>query len=151
MSTEATRNASLADMDGDGDLDLVFANVVFAGGDPQARLLRNVGGGRFEDVTDRALPPGVSGFIDLEFADVDSDGDPDLVGVAFPASPVGLWLNDGRGTFVRAPAGVMPTTVVQGIEVEVGDVNGDGRRDVYVATFIESQDQLLLNRPPTGG
>lgn len=144
---EATRNASLADIDGDGDLDLVFANVIFAGGDPQARLLRNVGGGRFEDMTSMFLPPGVQGYIDLEFADIDSDGDPDLLGTSFPAAALGLFLNDGRGVFTRAPASVFPSpVVVQGVEVEVGDVNGDRRRDVYVATFIESADVLLLNR-----
>ena len=147
-TTEATRNASLADMDGDGDLDLVFANVIFAGGDPQARLLRNLGGGRFEDVTITQLPSAVQGHIDLEFADIDSDGDPDLLGTSFPAAAIGLYLNNGRGTFVRAPSLTFPTPiVVQGVEVEVGDVDGDRRRDVYVATFIESGDVLLLNRP----
>ncbi|MCE2901575.1 MAG: FG-GAP repeat domain-containing protein [Gemmatimonas sp.] len=146
-TTEATRNASLADMDGDGDLDLVFANVIFAGGDPQARLLRNAGGGRFEDVTSAQLPPGVQHCIDLEFADIDRDGDSDLLGTSFPAAAVGLYLNDGRGRFTRAPAAIFPEpVVVQGVEVEVGDVNGDGHRDLYVATFIESADVLLLNR-----
>lgn len=148
VATEATRNVSLADVDGDGDLDVVFANVIFAGGDPQPRLLRNVGGGRLEDATDTALPPGATGFIDLEFGDVDGDGDQDLVGTSFPSSLVGLLLNDGRGRFTRAPAGVVPmSAVVQGVEVEIGDVNGDGRRDIYIATFIESSDLLLLNRP----
>jgi hypothetical protein len=148
MTTEATRNASLADMDGDGDLDLVFANVIFAGGDPQARLLRNMGGGRFEDVTAMQLPSGVQGHMDLEFADIDSDGDADLLGTSFPAAAVGLYLNDGRGVFAHAPPATFPTpVVVQGVEVEVGDVDGDRRRDLYIATFIESADVLLLNRP----
>ncbi len=147
-TTEATRNASLADMDGDGDLDLVFANVIFAGGDPQARLLRNMGGGRFEDVTATQLPVAVRHHIDLEFADIDGDGDADLLGTSFPAAAIAVYLNDGRGIFARAPASTFPAAiVVQGVEVEVGDVNGDRRRDLYVATFIESADVLLLNTP----
>jgi hypothetical protein len=145
---EATRNVSLADIDADGDLDMAFANVIFAGGNPRPRLLRNVGGGRFEDITDPSVPASASGFIDFEFGDVDSDGDPDLVGTSFPINTLGLYLNDGRGSFTAAPAGVFPAPIlVQGVEVEIGDVNGDRRRDVYVATFIESADVLLLNRP----
>ncbi|MCU0648380.1 MAG: VCBS repeat-containing protein [Gemmatimonadaceae bacterium] len=145
---EATRNVSLADIDADGDLDMAFANVIFANGNPRPRLLRNAGGGRFEDVTDPGLPASASGFIDLEFGDIDSDGDADFVGTAFPSSALSVFLNDGRGLFTAPPVGTFPTPiVVQGIEVEMGDVDGDRRRDIYVATFIESADVLVLNRP----
>ena len=50
---EETREADLGDIDGDGDLDILFANVqaFVDDADAQNRLLRNDGQGQFEDIT----------------------------------------------------------------------------------------------------
>jgi hypothetical protein len=84
-----------ADVDGDGLYDVYFINQV--GGN---QLWKNLGGGRFKDVTAQAgvgLPGriGVTG----SFADVDDDGDQDLFVTTVRHGNV-LFQNDGRGRFV---------------------------------------------------
>lgn len=63
-----------ADLNGDSRLDLFFVSQL-----GRNELWRNLGGGRFEDVTDEA-GVGLEGnvFATASFADIDNDGDPDL-------------------------------------------------------------------------
>src|SRR5215471_18596234 len=65
---------AIADVDGDGLLDIYFVNQV--GGN---QLWRNLGGGRFENITESAgvaVPDKIS--VSASFADIDNDGDQDL-------------------------------------------------------------------------
>ena len=64
---------ALADIDGDGDLDLLVSML----GGPGATLL-NDGTGRFEDVTSESGLASSFGSTTMTLADVDSDGDLDL-------------------------------------------------------------------------
>ena len=59
-------------MDGDGLLDLYVANV-----GPNV-LYRNLGGGRFEDITETAGAAGSEFGVAASFLDIDGDGDQDL-------------------------------------------------------------------------
>jgi hypothetical protein len=130
---------ALGDVDRDGLPDLFFAGV--AG---QSALYRNLGGWRFEDVTQVAGPHlgGVTAR-GAAFADVDGDGDLDLV-VTVHGARNRLFLNDGAGAFVeRADAG---------FEVEAGsttptlaDADGDGDLDLYVANYKTRQADDLFS------
>ena len=85
---------AVADVDKDGRLDLYFTNQTGPNG-----LYRNLGGGRFEDVTARAgvgLPDRIS--VTASFADIDNDGDPDLYVTTVRHGNV-LFENDGSGRF----------------------------------------------------
>ena len=85
---------AVADVDGDGRLDVYFVSQV--GGNA---LCRNVGGGRFEDITREAgvaLADRVG--VTASFADTDNDGDPDLYVTTVRHGNV-LFENDGRGRF----------------------------------------------------
>ena len=145
QTREATRNADLGDVDGDGDLDLLFANVSFGGGDPQGRLLLNDGRGVFSDVTSARLAGMVVGAIDADLVDLDGDGDLDMVTAPFPAGPYRVYLHDGRGSFADATARFFPPALIgQGLEIEAADFDGDRRLDLYLANFVESPDMLLL-------
>ena len=78
----------------------------YAGETPRSRLLRNDGGGRFVDVTDRSRIAVGSWGMGAIAGDVDGDGDLDLFVTAF--GPDQLFRNDGDGGFtdVTAAAGV---------------------------------------------
>jgi len=91
---------AVADIDGDERLDIYFVNQV--GGN---ELWRNLGGGKFENITERA-GVFVSDRIGVSaaFADIDNDGDPDLFVTALRKGNV-LFENLGEGRFRNITAG----------------------------------------------
>ncbi len=125
-TSRRTRAVASVDIDGDGDLDLVFGNDW----DP-ATLFRNDGPAGFVDVTTTQLPGAAANAFDLVAADVDGDGDSDLVFVvfAYQAQSSTLFVNDGAGTFVDATAGRLPATM-SGWHVHALDYDGDGDLDL---------------------
>ncbi|MCE9583495.1 MAG: FG-GAP-like repeat-containing protein [Planctomycetes bacterium] len=94
---------AVADVDKDSRLDLFFVNQL-----GQSELWKNLGGGRFEDMTaasgiDQHGRTGVA----AAFADIDNDGDPDLFMTTVRGGNL-LFENDGLGHFtdIAAKAGV---------------------------------------------
>ena len=90
----------IADVDGDGLHDVYFINQV--GGN---QLWRNLGGGRFEDVTAAAgiaLVDPIS--VTASFADIDNDGDPDLYVTTVREGPFPGRQRAGVDTGDRRPA-----------------------------------------------
>ena len=84
----------VADVDGDDRLDIYFVSQVGPNG-----LWRNLGGGRFEDITESAgvaLAEPIK--ISASFADIDNDGDPDLYCTSVRNGNF-LFENDGKGKF----------------------------------------------------
>ena len=69
-----TRAVALGDVDGDGDLDLVFGNF-----GEQTRLYVNDGRGKFTDATASRLPKVKLNTWGVALGDVDGDGDLDLI------------------------------------------------------------------------
>ena len=87
---------SVGDFDGDGLDDFYIAQP---DGLPN-RLFRNARDGTFEDVTETAGLPVLDRTSQSLFADIDNDGDQDLILLA-RTGPL-LFVNDGKGRFTRA-------------------------------------------------
>lgn len=89
----AAQSLAAADFDGDARMDLAGA------GDNAAYvcLLRGRGDGTFDPP--RQLPSLGQGAAWIEAADLDRDGDPDLVVVHLSSSDLAVYLNDGEGRF----------------------------------------------------
>jgi hypothetical protein len=120
---------AVADVDGDGLLDIYFPNQI--GGN---QLWRNQGGGRFENLTAAAgvsVPGKVS--VAAAFADLDNDGDPDLIVTTVRAGNV-LFENVGGGKFrdITATAGMESQFHSSGIVVF--DFNKDGLLDILITS-----------------
>lgn len=145
-----TREADTADVDGDGDLDIILGNVSFSTSrSPQNLLLLNDGSGVFVDSTATNLASLVnqSNSFTIRFFDIDSDGDADILS---PQNQLGqggdieVWLNDGSGLFTSATSSPF-TTPPNGstFDIEVIDVNADGRDDLYFC-HRSGTDQLYI-------
>jgi len=143
------RKVTPADVDGDGDLDLYFSHVGWQGRAPQDRLYINDGHGTFSDGTAERIPAESDLTLDSAFADLDGDGDLDLV--QGNGGVVRLFLNDGQGRFSDVTEQAFAAPITGGsIAVEVADFNGDGRPDIYIGQLSvgggpPAQDHLLLN------
>lgn len=144
---EETREVELADIDGDGDLDIYFSNVrIFeSGADPQDRLLVNNGQGVFSDVTSSQLPQKTTNTFDTDFLDIDGDGDLDIITGNFNGG-VQVFLNNGAGTFTDDTENWMPEDFnPRVVDFEIADYNGDQLPDIYIAVF-DGPDALLLRK-----
>lgn len=138
-----TFDMAVGDVDGDGDLDLVYATG-------EVLLLLNDGTGVFRDASGQ-LPgsarwPATQFACALALSDLDGDSDLDLlcaVGGGYFAEQNTLYLNDGTGNFVDATPWAMPASSDETYALAVGDVDGDGDPDVLFGN--SDQDRLLLN------
>lgn len=129
-------DVTLGDVDGNGTLDLVVANHR-----APDQLLLNNGLGVFSDVTASQLPGETRDSFDAELADVDDDGDLDLL-IAAGITPLRLWLNNGSGIFAEVTDTHLPTFSAYGLRVAVGDVDDDTHADLILGTA--GQDRTLL-------
>lgn len=131
-----------ADVDGDGRLDLYFTTQVGSN-----ELWRNVGDGRFENMTANVgLEDRVS--VTASFADVDNDGDPDLYVTTVKDGNV-LFLNDGSGGFVDASEGSGVDYVGHSSGSVFFDYDRDGLLDLFLVNVgIYTSDRRI---PVTNG
>jgi hypothetical protein len=118
---------AVADVDGDGLLDIYFVSQL--GGN---ELWRNLGNGRFENITDKAgVALGDRVGAAASFADFDNDGDPDLFVTTVRGGNV-LFENLGGGRFrdITQQAGVGYVGHSSG--AVFFDFDNDGLLDLFV-------------------
>jgi hypothetical protein len=188
---QTSTGAVFADIDGDGDLDLLVTSM----GGPNACFL-NDGKGRFSNVTAAAGLVSKLGSTSMALADIDGNGTLDLYvanygvdsilrsggrisygevngkpvasgrnaarikiidGVIYElGEPHALYLNDGKGTFsplswtngvfldeTGKPLAQAPWD--QGLSVIFRDMNGDGAPDIYVCNDGWTPDRCWIN------
>ncbi len=134
----------LADLDGDGDLDIATANF----GSGNVSVLLNNGNGTF--ATAQNYTAGTNSRA-LTAADLDGDGDVDLAvanqGNANAAADVAILMNNGNGTFAAPASTGTGTQTPQAITS--ADLDGDGDIDLAVAKTTGNNTQgnlgIMLN------
>ena len=137
-TAEWTNKVDLADLDSDGDVDLLFAN----GGDYEApgepvrsRVFLNAGDATFTEATSRVLG-GVRTFTRvLKAADVDGDGHQDLLMGTTYQTRSRLFLAEKRGLWREATLSNLPARRLSVGDLEPGDVDGDGDLDLVLADW----------------
>jgi hypothetical protein len=163
--------AAFIDYDRDGRLDLFVSNYCVWDpareplcGDPAApdychprqyeglpnSLFHNEGEGTFKDVS---VPSGIRAHVGkgmgIAPADFDDDGFPDLF-VANDTTPSFLFLNNRNGTFTeaafeRAVAFGERAEAVSGMGADAGDVDNDGRPDIFETALANESFPLFKN------
>lgn len=131
----------LADIDGDGSVDLII-NGENDADNLQTILYRNNGNAEF---TEDASAPFTDIFRGVcRFCDVDNDGDPDLVMTgrdAGGAEITTLYINDGTGTF--SDAGVALTAVDLSF-AGFADIDNDGDMDMLICGYSATEKESIL-------
>ncbi|HMJ84587.1 MAG TPA: FG-GAP-like repeat-containing protein, partial [Vicinamibacterales bacterium] len=125
------QGVSVGDVDGDGLDDLYVAQPA---GLPN-RLFRNRGDSTFEDITDQAGVGVLDDTAQSLFADVDNDGDQDLI-VATSTGPL-LFINDGKGHFTFRQDAFRFEQPLQGVltSITMADYDRDGFLDLYLCVY----------------
>jgi hypothetical protein len=114
-------------------------------------LYHNRGDGSFEDWTEQAGLMNRETFqLGAVFSDLDLDGDQDLY-VTTDTTINLLFENLGDGRFqnqsLLSGTGLSQNGMEQaGMGIDVGDVNGDGRLDLFVTNFSDDYNTLYLNQ-----
>jgi hypothetical protein len=141
---------ALLDFDDDGRLDVYLTDslTVDNASDPkaaQSALYRNLGGGRFADVTDKAGVGHPGWAMGVCTADVDADGRQDIYVTGLGRNH--LYRNNGGGAFaeIAEPAGVAGGGWSTGCGF--ADYDRDGDLDLFVSRYVN----IDLRRLPEFG
>lgn len=136
------REVAVADLDGDGRLDVVVANS----GDATLTFLAGIGNGRLRR-TAAPIPAGREP-ADVDAADIDKDGDVDLIVANHETSAITVLLNDGQARFAPATGSPFDTGARPHVHgLATGDFDGDGLIDVSVESADTKEVRVLRGGP----
>jgi hypothetical protein len=111
---------------------------------PRSALYRNLGGWKFEDVTERAGVANERWGMGLAVGDYDNDGFADIYVGNFGTSR--LYRNNGNGTFTDVAQKLGVARKGWSTGPSFGDYDVDGRLDIFVPGYVELD---LNNLPPS--
>jgi len=148
------RVIKVRDVNEDGYPDILVGTAY----NTQSRMYLGDGSGTFQDVTATHLPQMEATIGDLEFGDVDGDGDLDVVlsdwvagdPTAYQGKRAMLWLNDSAGHFTDVTSERMPD-IQAGMswDMELVDVENDYDLDILVSCK-KCESSFLLENDGTG-
>jgi enediyne biosynthesis protein E4 len=147
MKSRGQPGIALLDYDNDGDLDMFVTNGPGRGHSLYQNRLKERGRTEFVDVA------GAAGVAATEqdgtgvcYGDIDNDGDEDLY-VLGRMEQNRLFRNNANGTFsdITSSAGAAGGTIKNHTSCSMGDINGDGRLDIFVAnTFDWARREAIM-------
>jgi len=151
---ESTSCVEPADFDNDGDVELFVGTRLkpFEYGVPvNGYILDNDGHGNFTDVTAKVAPEltGIGMITDMKWADIDSDGDLDMV-IVGDWMPVKIFIND-KGLFTDKSAGYgLTNTEGWWHSIIAKDINDDGKVDFILGNNgLNSYFKASTSKPVT--
>jgi len=105
---------------------------------------------RFRDTAGVALKEWPESFaLTAKFVDLNGDGAPDLYVANDFEDTDELWINDGKGTFTRASWRSQRQLSNAAMGFDVGDIDGDGKPDLFVLDMLANDSHRLKTQMPT--
>ena len=133
-SANAVKSVVAGDLDGDGDIDVASVSYV----DDKVAWYENDGGAN-PLFTEHVVTSSVLGPISMQIADVDGDGNDDLVVAAYWDGKIAWYQNDGNPTVPIFTENIVSTSATGARDVAVADLDGDGDADIISASFSENK------------
>jgi hypothetical protein len=140
-ASDGADSVSPADIDGDGDLDVFVTSYV----DHKVAWYENLDGDGAFSATPHVLTEPAIGANSAFAADIDGDGDPDVVVASYLDDTVGWYENLG-GTGVFGPRQVLDAGAVTAAYAFAADLDGDGDLDVAAASLGDDTIRWYENR-----
>ncbi len=143
-NTDGVNCVQAADLDGDGDLDMLAAAYRYYTGGKSVRYIawyENDGSGQFGPM--RLVSSDVWAVQSIDAADLDDDGDVDVLMAASNEDKVAWFENDGSGQFGDQQVIYDRADGVQC--VHAADMDGDGDMDVLSASSTDNTIALYDN------
>jgi enediyne biosynthesis protein E4 len=104
----------------------------------------------FRDAQGKPLAEEPESFaLDAKFVDLNGDGAPDLYVTNDFEDTDQLWINDGHGNFHLADWTAQRQISNSSMGVDVADINGDGRPDIFVDDMLSNDARRLKTEIPT--
>ena len=143
-SADGANTVFAADVDGDGDLDVLSASMY----DDKIAWYENTDGlGAFG--AEQVISTSANGAFSVYAADVDGDGDVDVLSASYLDDEVAWYENtDGLGTFGAQQ--IISTNGNSVRSVYAADVDGDGDLDVLSASYTDDEISLYENTDGIG-
>jgi len=132
------------DVDRNGDLDIFTATDA---NDGRNRIYINDGKGTYTDETNSLLLQDDTSSKDAEFGDVNNDGFLDIVVVNGLGEPAGLFMNNGSGGYIDEGSVRFQGATLSYEDAEFGDIDGDGYLDIVL---IDAYETALFINDRTG-
>lgn len=126
-------SCAIGDPDGDGDLDIAFAQGDYATSQLQKTVLYFNNGGTFDTVPDWETDSLYYG-VEVAFCDIDLDGDHDL---ALGARTFGIAIFYNENGVLETTPSWQTYEIIGARQMDFGDYDGDGYPDLAVAGMAE--------------
>jgi len=132
---------ALGDVDGDGDLDALVANLAQLND-----VYVNDGSGAYAPHPSApTFGAGQGHSWDVALGDVDGDGDLDAIVANDEHEAQGVYVNDGGGAYSPHPSAPTFGAGSSSIDVALGDVDGDGDLDALVTNLGAQAEDVYVN------
>ena len=144
----SSSSIAFADIDNDGDQDVLITEWDNSSFQPISKLYANDGNGNFTEVFETPFVGVSNGSI--AFADIDNDGDQDVLITGSPGVYIAtiskLYTNNGNGNFTEVLD--TPFEGVSSSSIAFADVDNDGDQDVLITgwVFIAYRFQYVISK-----